>query len=92
MDFSGGFVRPTFLCAAFMTTYLTLQMIAFVMDNASNNDTMVTVFEARCRRLGIRFSASQSRLRCAPHTCHLATLKVDPGYSDFWPCINADFF
>ena len=63
-----------------MTTYLALQVIAFVTDNASNNDTMVTAFEARCQKHGIEFSASHSRLRCMPHTCHLAVLKVDTGY------------
>ncbi|KAI0285420.1 hypothetical protein BGY98DRAFT_896724, partial [Russula aff. rugulosa BPL654] len=52
------------------------RVIAFVMDNASNNDTMVTAFEARCQKHGVEFSASHSRLRCMPHTCHLAVLKV----------------
>jgi hypothetical protein len=42
------------------TTYLTLQVIAFVMDNASNNDTMIAVFEACCQEQGIDFSASHS--------------------------------
>jgi len=72
--------KATFLCATLMTTYLALQVIAFVMDNASNNDTMVTAFEARCQKHGVEFSASHSRLRCMPHTCHLAVLKVDTGY------------
>jgi len=71
--------QATFLWATLITTYLTLQVIAFVMDNASNNDTMVAAFEARCREHGIDFSASRSRLRCMPHTCHLAALKVDTG-------------
>ena len=75
-----GRVREaTSLCATLTTTHLATQVIAFVMDNASNNDTMVTVFEARCRDHGICFYASHSRLRCMPHTCHLAVLKVDTG-------------
>ena len=50
------------------------------MDNASNNDTMVKAIETRCQERGIAFSASHSRLRCMPHTCHLAALKVAISY------------
>lgn len=74
--------KVTFLCTTLKTIYPTLQVIAFVMDNATNNDTMVTLFEARCQERGIDFSASHSRLRCMPHTCHLAALKVDTGYHE----------
>ncbi|KAJ6568101.1 hypothetical protein DFH09DRAFT_856019, partial [Mycena vulgaris] len=49
---------------------------AFVMDNATNNDTMVEAFERRCDELGIPFSCSDSRMRCMPHTIHLSALKV----------------
>jgi hypothetical protein len=56
------------------------QVIAFVMDNASNNDTMVKAIEIRCQDHGIAFSATYSRLRCMPHTCHLAALKVAISY------------
>ena len=52
------------------------RIIAFVMDNASNNDTMVDSIETRCEMVGIKFSVKHSRLRCMPHTCHLAALKV----------------
>jgi hypothetical protein len=52
------------------------QVIAFIMDNATNNDTMVEGIEARCKAIGIKFSAKHARLRCMPHTCHLAALKV----------------
>ncbi|KIL55008.1 hypothetical protein M378DRAFT_201131 [Amanita muscaria Koide BX008] len=52
------------------------RVIAFVMDNASNNDTLLDSIEARCEAVGIKFSAKQARLRCMPHTCHLAALKL----------------
>ena len=46
------------------------------MDNASNNDTLMAVLEARYQAEGINFSAKDSRMRCMPHTIHLASLKV----------------
>ena len=46
------------------------------MDNASNNDTLMAVLQARCLAEGIGFSARDSRMRCMPHTIHLAALKV----------------
>jgi len=52
------------------------QVIAFIMDNAMNNDTLVDGIEAWCEAAGIKFSAKQAQLRCMPHTCHLAALKV----------------
>jgi hypothetical protein len=47
-----------------------------MMDNASNNDTLMATLETLCLEQGIEFSAKQSRLRCLPHTIHLAALKV----------------
>ena len=52
------------------------QISAFVMDNASNNDTLVETVEALCAAEGITFSATQARLRCMPHTIHLSAIKV----------------
>ncbi|KAI9449463.1 hypothetical protein F5148DRAFT_987548, partial [Russula earlei] len=52
------------------------RIIAITMDNASNNDTMMTTLEVRCYAEGIRLSARDSRMRCMPHTIHLAALKV----------------
>ena len=49
-----------------------------MMDNASNNDTMLDAIEARCFEEGIDFSATQARMRCMPHTIHLACIKVCP--------------
>jgi hypothetical protein len=46
------------------------------MDNATNNDTLTTSIETRCHALGIPFSATHARMRCMPHTIHLAAMKV----------------
>jgi hypothetical protein len=46
------------------------------MDNASNNDTLVEHFAIKCREEGVEFDASNARMRCLPHTIHLAALKV----------------
>ena len=50
--------------------------MAFVMDNATNNNTMIEEIEDLCAAEGIDFSAQCSQLRCMPHTIHLAALKV----------------
>ncbi|KAJ6528538.1 hypothetical protein B0H19DRAFT_942319, partial [Mycena capillaripes] len=51
-------------------------VIAFVMDNATNNDTLVEHFAARCRSSGIPFSEENGRMRCMPHIIHLAALQL----------------
>ncbi|KAJ7078140.1 hypothetical protein B0H15DRAFT_789116, partial [Mycena belliarum] len=55
---------------------LTGRVIAFMMDNATNNDTLVEAIERKCFVRGIKFSAKNSRLRCMPHTVHLAVLQL----------------
>ncbi|KAF5345060.1 hypothetical protein D9758_010453 [Tetrapyrgos nigripes] len=55
------------------------KIIAIVMDNATNNDTMMKSLEDRCRRRKVTFSAKASRLRCMPHTIHLAAIKLLEG-------------
>jgi len=52
------------------------QIMAIMMDNASNNDTMMEAIESRCHEAGIEFSAQKSRMHCMPHTIHLAAIKV----------------
>ncbi|KAJ6479359.1 hypothetical protein DFH09DRAFT_951437, partial [Mycena vulgaris] len=52
------------------------KIIAFVMDNATNNDTLVDAFARKCRENGIAFEARHARMRCMPHTIHLAALKL----------------
>ncbi|KAF5376117.1 hypothetical protein D9615_007777 [Tricholomella constricta] len=55
------------------------RVIAFMMDNASNNDTLVEGIARRCLELDIPFSVSHARMRCMPHTIHLAALKLLEG-------------
>jgi hypothetical protein len=50
--------------------------MAVMMDNASNNDTLMEALENKCHAAGIDFRASDSRMRCIPHTIHLAAIKV----------------
>jgi hypothetical protein len=47
-----------------------------MLDNASNNDTFVDGIERRLKKAGVPFNASWARLRCMPHTIHLAAIKV----------------
>ena len=53
------------------------QIMAIMMDNASNNDTMMEAIESRCHEAGIEFSAKKSHMCCMPHTIHLAAIKVN---------------
>jgi hypothetical protein len=46
------------------------------MDNATNNDTLALGIERRSKEAGYYFSAMDSRMRCMPHTVHLAAIKV----------------
>ncbi|KIL62624.1 hypothetical protein M378DRAFT_47941, partial [Amanita muscaria Koide BX008] len=55
------------------------RIIAIVMDNATNNDTMMVAIERRCKEAKVYFSALESRLRCMPHTVHLAAIKLLEG-------------
>ena len=57
------------------------QIMAIMMDNASNNDTMMEAIESRCHEAGIKFSAQKSRMCCMPHTIHLAAIKVSSSMS-----------
>lgn len=47
-----------------------------MLDNATNNDTMVAAIERRAHAESIEFNAQWARLRCMPHTIHLAAVKV----------------
>jgi hypothetical protein len=68
----GGYVPEIYL--GILLTHS--QIIAIVMDNASNNNTLMTSLESRCQQRGISFSAQDARMRCMPHTIHLAAIKV----------------
>jgi len=65
-------------------TYNVLQIIAIVMDNASNNNTLMTSLERRCEQRGVQFPAQDARMRCMPHTIHLAAIKVPTLYQLLW--------
>jgi hypothetical protein len=52
------------------------KIIALVMDNTTNNDTLTLGIERRCEEAKVHFSAMDSRMRCMPHMVHLAALKV----------------
>jgi hypothetical protein len=54
------------------------------MDNATNNDTMMRTLEQFHRAEGYEFDAEQSRLRCLPHTVHLAAIEVNLSQLE-WP-------
>jgi len=47
-----------------------------MMDNASNNDTLMEALESKCHEAGVEFSASDSQMRCIPHTIHLTAIKA----------------
>jgi hypothetical protein len=48
-----------------------------MMDNASNNDTLVAALEVKFKSVGVTWwDALEARMRCFPHTTHLAVLKV----------------
>lgn len=49
-----------------------------MLDNASNNDTLVEGITNRAKQRGVIMNANWIRLRCMPHTVHLAALKVWP--------------
>jgi hypothetical protein len=40
-----------------------MKIIAIMMDNASNNDTMMQCIETRCSEIGVDFHANQARMR-----------------------------
>ena len=52
------------------------KIFAFMLDNATNNDTMVEGIQRRAALEGIVFNATWAHLRCLPHTVHLAAVKV----------------
>ncbi|PBL04622.1 hypothetical protein ARMGADRAFT_857574, partial [Armillaria gallica] len=58
---------------------LVSQVMAFMMDNATNNDMMVMEIEQKCKVQGIPFSSKDSCLCCMPHMVHLVVLKLLEG-------------
>jgi hypothetical protein len=56
------------------------QVIAIVMDNASNNNMLMTSLKQQCKEQDVPFSAQDVQMRCMPHTVHLAAIKVSKGF------------
>ena len=74
---SPGYVKRLHFHLRLFTNMVNLiQVFAFMLDNASNNDTMVEGIARRAAEAGIPFSASWARMRCMPHTIHLAAIKL----------------
>jgi hypothetical protein len=69
-----GYVTYSLFIALFLTLFL--QVVAFVMDNATNNNTLVQHFASKCHSHNIPFSETNSCMRCLPHVIHLAALEV----------------
>lgn len=57
--------------------------MAFMLDNASNNDTLINAVVSQAGQQGIEMKADWVHLHCMSHTVHLAVLKVC--------CFNLDF-
>lgn len=60
-----------------------------MMDNATNNDTMMQSLERKHRAANIKFDGQKARVRCMPHTIHLAAEKVCIYSSDMLPILTA---
>ncbi|KAJ7640915.1 hypothetical protein B0H17DRAFT_895324, partial [Mycena rosella] len=52
------------------------RILSFVMDNASNKDTLMDTIAIKCAAADIDFDATEARIRCMPHTAHLAAIKL----------------
>ncbi|KZW00765.1 hypothetical protein EXIGLDRAFT_794508 [Exidia glandulosa HHB12029] len=59
------------------------KVIAFMMDNTTDNDTMMASLKRKHRAMSIPFDARMARLRCMPHTIHLAAEKMLQGIGAF---------
>jgi hypothetical protein len=71
-----GRVRSIAYCTDTCNKLHYAKIIAIVMDNATNNDTLMAAIKRRSNEAGVYFSARDSWLRCMPHTVHLAAIKV----------------
>ncbi|KAI0282918.1 hypothetical protein BC826DRAFT_921206, partial [Russula brevipes] len=55
------------------------RIMAFMTDNALNNDMLIDGIVEHAKRKGIFLNGDWIRLRCMPHTIHLAALKLLEG-------------
>jgi hypothetical protein len=63
-----------------MLNVFLVQIMAFMTDNASNNDTLINGIVEHAKRKGILLNGDWIHLRCMLHTIHLAALKVGSLY------------
>ena len=63
-------ITSTSIAASVMFKY------SFMLDNASNNNTMVNAIAGHTASEGIKLNATWAQLRCMPHTIHLVAIKV----------------
>jgi hypothetical protein len=66
------------------------KIIALVMDNATNNNTLAVGIEWCSEEAGMHFSAMDSHMCCMPHTVHLAAIKVCVGFPTGYRCIKTN--
>lgn len=67
---------PIHMGCKYTITDQALKVLAINCDNASNNDTMMEELEKISTSKGYPFDATEARLRCMPHTVHLAALEA----------------
>ncbi|KAF8799535.1 hypothetical protein BYT27DRAFT_7120256 [Phlegmacium glaucopus] len=75
-ELSGQHSGENMVEAVWATMELYGLVIVIVMDNASNNNMLMTSLEQWCEEQGISFSAQDACMHCMPHTVHLAAIKV----------------
>jgi hypothetical protein len=59
-----------------LTHVIHFQILTFMLDNASNNDTFVDGIEYHAKKAGVPFNALWACLHCMLHTIHLAAIMV----------------
>lgn len=52
------------------------QIGCLTLDNASNNDTLLSELEKLLKRAKVPFDAIKQRIRCMPHIIHLAAMAL----------------
>ena len=65
-----------FLKFVYSVCWLYIQIMAFMTDNASNNNTLIQQIVSLAKQKGIYLNVKWIRLCCMSHTVHLAVLKV----------------
>jgi hypothetical protein len=63
-----------------------------MLDNASNNNTMIEGIARRAALEGITLNPAWARLRCMPHTIHLAAVRVNSFFLTVFHIIYLDYY